>query len=71
MESIVQVLVQGGAVGIALVALWLVYKLTTNHFHETNSIIQKNSDAFVALAGSNVKLCDTIDSLEKTVQSKL
>lgn len=55
------VLVQGGAVSIALVALWVIYKVVTNHFVHTNDVIEKNAE-------SNTKLAVALNSLEKTIK---
>ena len=70
-ETFIQELIQGGLASVALASLALIYKLVTNHFLHTNEIIGKNTDAYAKLVESNTKLCGSIDSLEKTVQSKL
>lgn len=71
MESFVQVLIQGGAVGVAIAALGLVYKIVTNHNAHTDVIIQKNSDSHVKAAETSVRLASAIESLEKTLHAKL
>ena len=37
--ALVQYLVQGGAVGLAAIAMWVLYKIVTNHMvHMTDAI---------------------------------
>jgi hypothetical protein len=57
-------LIQGGGTSVALVALWIIYKVITNHQVHTNDIIERNAVA-------NTKLAHAIEALDKTVQTKL
>ncbi len=39
--TIVSILVQGGLAGVALTALWIVYKLSANHISHNTDIMMK------------------------------
>lgn len=55
-----QVLIQGGAVGIALFALGMLYKVVTNHEKHFTDAIMKNTEALT-------KLSDCIDNLKEII----
>ena len=72
MESIVPTLIQGGAVGIALAVLFVLYKFLTNHTAHSNDVIDRNTAAWVEQVKQSErhtavleKLCDKLDKLEK------
>lgn len=44
--SLVQALIQGGAVGLTLVCLWIIYKLVSNHDSHLLDALHRNSDAW-------------------------
>lgn len=59
------ILVQAGAVGIALALIWLVFKLVTtllNHFQDT---VNHNTDAWNKNTEVLAKLSEKIDSITK------
>lgn len=59
--ALVQVLVQGGALGIALLALWIIWNLMSNHMdHNTEALheLSKNITSNTAVLHS---LKDAID----------
>lgn len=59
--NIIQILIQGGAVGISLVLIWVVYKLVSNHDEHLQSVVNKNTDAWVENAKALTKLTDKLD----------
>jgi hypothetical protein len=63
--TIIPTIVNSGAVGIAIVLAWILYKVVTNHFTHTNDIISKNTDAWVKQAETMGKFCEKIDSIKK------
>lgn len=65
-NSIVSVLVQGGAVGICLAVLFVHYKGDA----KCNKAIENNTEAHLKWVEIGTKLTCAIESLEKTVKSK-
>ncbi|MEK9207863.1 MAG: hypothetical protein AAB922_05235 [Patescibacteria group bacterium] len=61
--NFISIIINGGAVGLAAALIWLLYRLVTNHFEHTNQALDRNSEAFVDVAKSNQKLCDSHDRL--------
>ena len=59
--DIIQILIQGVAVGIALAALYLLMKVVTNHSRHTDKVIDRNTDAWNEHTKSNQKLTDVIE----------
>ena len=57
----IQVLIQGGAVGIALSCLWIIYKLVTNHDAHLQTVVNRNTDAWIKNSSTNQKLIDVIE----------
>lgn len=53
----IQYLIQGGAVGIAIFALWMLYKVITNHEKHFTDAITKNTEALTKLGDciNNIK----------------
>lgn len=66
-NSVITTLIQGGAVGICLATLFIHYKTV----ERTNSAIEKIADSNIKNAECNIALKCAIESLEKTVQTKL
>jgi len=54
-EKIVEVLVQGGLAGVAVLSLWINYKITSNH-------INHNSDALNRLEVTLAKLAQFLEN---------
>jgi len=72
MESqLITTIVQGGAVGLSAALIWLLYRLITNHFEHTNAALDRNSQAFIQVATSNQKLCDSHEKLCEIIKEKL
>lgn len=66
-SGLIGTIIQGGSVGVALVALGILYKVIINDHSRVDIVIdtiQKNAIAHTTLAKA-------IESLDKTVQSKL
>lgn len=63
--NLVQVLIQGGAVGIALVALWVIYKLVSNHDEHLQKVVERNSDAWIDNTKALTKLVSTLELSHK------
>lgn len=66
--TIVQVLVQGGAVGLALGSLYVIYKMATNHTkhieESTNRFTQamdRNTDGWIKNAEAMASLKERLD----------
>lgn len=78
MESAtVQFLVQGGSVGVALAALWILYKISSNHIehHEMQisrfaDLMEKDLIADKAMAESQTKMAEAINRLTDKLHSK-
>jgi hypothetical protein len=70
-SSYIQVLIQGGAVGLALVAFGLLYKVLTNHNHHTNLVIKENAQANAELSKTLGAHTKVIEYLIQTIERKL
>ena len=64
-ETILQILIQGGAVGIAMACLYVLYRFLTNHVQHNNDVIANNAAAFTVNAVSMEKLAGSIDDNTK------
>ncbi len=53
-ESVIQTIIQGGAVGVAVFSMWITYKLASNH-------INHNTEASKELSTMLAKLIQIID----------
>ena len=56
----VESLVQGGAVGISVLLIWVVYKLVTNHDSHLQGVVEKNTNAWIENAKALQKLTDKL-----------
>jgi len=70
-NTVLSILIQGGAVGLCLAILFVLYKVLTNHFVHSDEMWARNADAWKQHSETNVRLICAVESLEKTVQSKL
>lgn len=68
--DILKLIINGGAVGLAAALIWLIVYITKQHNEQikfygnhTNEVLNRNSEAFVEVAKSNQKLCDSHDRL--------
>jgi hypothetical protein len=66
-SNIVAILIQGGSVGVALVSLWLVYKMNQGQQETTRTIadanrlaIERNTDAWIKNTEALTKLSERI-----------
>ena len=71
-------IIQGGAVGLAFTLIWLIYHITKQHNEQVkmfgnhaSEVIDRNSQAFIQVATSNQKLCDSHDRLCEIIKEKL
>lgn len=58
--SLVEILIQGGAVAIALAALWIIYRLVSNHDKHLRDVVDRNTDAWVKTADALARLCEKL-----------
>lgn len=68
--SLAQVVIQGGMAGIAVLALWILYKISSNHIehHEAQvarfaDLMEKDLVADREMAAANVKFAEAINRL--------
>ena len=57
----IQYIIQGGAVGLTLVALWIIYKLATNHDAHMLDALDRNTNAWSENTKALQKLVDVIE----------
>lgn len=50
--GLIGVIVQAGAVGLALVSLWVLYTLVSNHMLHNTEAINLNTQAIIELRGA-------------------
>ena len=43
-NNTIQVLIQGGAVSLALVSQYIMFKVLTNHSHDLKDVVKKNNE---------------------------
>jgi len=67
----VGVLVQAGAVGIALVTLWILYKTNTANNGQLAKIIDRNTESNVQLHEVIGGHTEVVRSLKETMERKL
>ena len=65
-----QLLIQGGAVGIALVVLGILYKVVTNHQTHTDSVIERNTEASVKATVMHETLSKSIERMSEIIEKK-
>jgi cell fate (sporulation/competence/biofilm development) regulator YmcA (YheA/YmcA/DUF963 family) len=58
----VSILVQAGAVGIAFVALYIIYKMQNGQSKRANDVIERNTEAFTRHSSSIDRLSERIDT---------
>lgn len=58
--DILQTIIQGGAVGLAALALWIIWKLASNHIEHNTEVVGKLSENLVANTEVLRSLKDTI-----------
>lgn len=66
----VQYIIQGGAVGIALIALWIIYKLVTNHDNHLLDALKRNTDAWVDHSKVMARFTSALEKLTVDKSSK-
>lgn len=59
--NIIQVIVQGGSVGLCILLIWVVYKLVSNHDVHLLEALNRNTDAW---SKNEIALTRLIDRLE-------
>ena len=59
--QLLQLLIQGGAVGISLVLIFVLYKIVTNHGTHFQDSLDRNSEAWVKNAEAMGKLTQVIE----------
>ena len=69
-ETTIQLIMQGGGVGIAVLLVGVVYKIVSNLIHHSNQVIKDNSAAHQSHAVMMQKLCDTIDCLKESINRR-
>lgn len=57
-----QLLIQGGAVGVALATLWVLFRVVINHAAHTNTLIERNADV-------NENLCETLGAHTEVIRT--
>ena len=50
-------------------AIYVIYKIVTNHGHDWSKSMDRNSDAFIENAKSNVALIDALHDLKDEIRS--
>ena len=63
-------LIFGGLSLVSLSLVWVLYRIVTNHGHDWQNAINRNSDAFVENAKSNVALVDAIRGIKVVPKTK-
>lgn len=63
-------LIFGGLSLVSLSLVWVLYRIVTNHGHDWEKAINRNSDAFLENAKSNVVLVETLKSVAKKAIKK-
>ena len=58
--STIQILIQGGAVGISLLLIWVVYKLVSNHDQHMLESLDRNTLAWIENAKALQQLADKL-----------
>ena len=70
-ETTLKIILQGGAVSIALAILYVLYKVLTNDFIHVEAVIEKNNTAILRQFLSNEKVANSIDKLGQIIEKKI
>ena len=57
----IQAIIQGGAVGLSVLLIWVVYKLATNHDAHMLDALDRNTSAWSENTKALQKLVDVIE----------
>jgi hypothetical protein len=68
--DLIKVIIQGGAVGIAVLLIWVVYKILTNHQKHLVDVIDKNTTAWNHNTEALTKLSTTLELTHKPKRRK-
>lgn len=60
-EQMLQLLIQGGLASVALVLIWVLYKIVTNHGVHFQEAFDRNTDAIVKNAEAMGRLTQVIE----------
>ena len=70
-ETTLKIILQGGAITIALATLWVLFKVLTNDFKHVELVIEKNNSALLQQAVNSEKLANSVDKLGSLIERKL
>jgi len=69
--TVVQMIIQGGAVGIAILSVWFGFKLASNHIQHNTEILTKVYQASEAQVDATTELSGVIRDLDNTIKFNL
>jgi len=69
--GIVQLAIQGGLAGVAGLALWILFKVVTNHQSHTDTIIERNTEASAKASVTHEVLAKSIERMSEIIEKKL
>lgn len=62
-EQIIQMIVQGGGIGLCVLLIWVIYKLVTNHDSHLLDALDRNTKAWSNNEIAITKLVDKLDNI--------
>ena len=70
-ETTLKIILQGGAVTIALAILYVLYTVMSNDFSHVEAVIEKNNTALMQNAVNGEKLSQSVDKLGAIIERKI
>ena len=65
-----QNIIQGGGLGVAIFALWILFKIVSNHEKHFLQALKDNSEATKAQSATNQSLKDAIENLAALIMNR-
>jgi hypothetical protein len=69
--DVIQMVVQGGAVGVAVYITFVLQKVVTNHHAHTDAVIERNTEASAKASAMHEALAKSIERMSEIIEKKL
>ena len=70
-QEFIELVIQGGAVAIAGLLIWVLYKVFVKHSQDTNKVIEKNNTVLEQNAKVITKHTEILDRLIRLLENKI
>ena len=66
--KLVKIIVQGGAISLALVIMYFYYNTVTNHLDHSSEALNQNTQALIGLQSTNTELINVVRELKSYIR---